>query len=80
MQRAAKDHAAAATFGLDGWLWIETDEGARRLGEPAEELKQAMAERVSPTVKAALKSLEEAPTGGAGGKRGGGRRKKGEGV
>jgi hypothetical protein len=81
VQRATEDHAVALRFGLERWFWLKTGEEVRRLGAPEAELAQALAERQSITVKAALKSLEEAPTVGAGaGKRGGGRRKRGEGV
>ena len=59
------------TFGLERWFWLQTPAGPRRLAAPEVELAQALAERQSITVKAALKSLEEAPTaGGGGGKRG----------
>ncbi|WP_437978279.1 hypothetical protein WMF11_17665 [Sorangium sp. So ce295] len=79
VHQAAEHHAVALTFGLERWFWIETSDGIRRLREPEEELRQAIAQRESVTVKAALKSLLEAPTPGAGGAlRGGGRRRRGD--
>lgn len=78
VQRATEDQAVALTFGLERWFWVETNEGMRRLREPEEELRQAIARRESVTVKAALTSLLEAPTPGAGGAQRGGRRRRGD--
>lgn len=62
----AENVLVAERHGFERWFWLHDGGETRRLGEPEEELRRAVEVRTSPAVKAALKSLLEAPvTGGA---------------
>ncbi|WP_203077447.1 hypothetical protein [Falsiroseomonas ponticola] len=61
LARALTDHAFAAGHDLARWFWLNTPAGPRRLREPEEEVKIALAERDRPAMKAALKAFLESP-------------------
>jgi hypothetical protein len=72
--KCAKDRSLAIAHGLEDVFWIEGADGkwtARKA--PTRSIDELVRERTSPAVKAALKSLLEAPVaqGGAGRGRGG---------
>lgn len=76
--KCAKDRSLAIAHGLEEVFWVEDTDGkwtARK--KPTRSVDELVRERISPAVKAALKSLLEAPvaSGGSGRGRGGGRRK-----
>jgi hypothetical protein len=75
--KCAKDRSLAIAHGLEGVLWVEDDKGkwsARKA--PTKSVDELVKERTSPAVKAALKSLLEAPVASGNGGRGrGGRRR-----
>jgi hypothetical protein len=76
--KCAKDRSLAIAHGSEEVFWVEDAEGkwaARR--KSTRSIDELVRERTSPAVKAALKSLLEAPvaSGGSGRGRGGGRRK-----
>jgi hypothetical protein len=73
LPKCAEDRSLAIAHGLEDVFWVEGAGGTwrkRRVDEGA--IKRLVAERTSPAVKDALKSLVEAP--GSGGRRGGDRR------
>jgi hypothetical protein len=79
IERAQQDQDFAARHELAGWFWLDERQGSRRLMEPEQEQAAAVMERESPAVKAALKSLLEAPPasgGGSGRARGAPRRRR----
>ncbi|MBS7811516.1 hypothetical protein [Roseococcus pinisoli] len=61
LARALTDHAFAAGHDLARWFWLNAPAGPRRLKEPEEEVRIALAERDRPAMKAALKAFLEAP-------------------
>ena len=69
VNRGAEEVAVAEQHAFEHWFWIHDLGGVRQLGEPEEELKRAVESRSSPAVKAALKSLTEAPSLGGTAKR-----------
>ena len=71
---AQTDADLAEKQDLFRWFWLSRSCGPRRLKEPPDEIADAVRERTSFAVKAALKSLLEAPAADAGGGRGHARR------
>jgi hypothetical protein len=76
--KCAKDRSLAIAHGLEDVFWVEGTDGkwtARKT--PTKSVDELVKERTSPAVKAALKSLLEAPaaSGKSTGRKGGGRRK-----
>jgi hypothetical protein len=70
VERAQKDRDFAANHDLARWFWLDEPGRSRRLMEPEKEQAAAVKERESPAVKAALKSLLEAPVANGGSRRG----------
>ena len=76
----AKDRSLAIAHGLEDVFWVEGSDGkwmARKT--PTRSIEQLVHERTSPAVKAALKSLLEAPTAAGNGRGGAGRRRMADG-
>jgi hypothetical protein len=71
--KSQADPDFAKSHDLFRWFWLLGDSGPRRLKEPPVEIADALRIRSSPAVKAALKSLAEAPTATVSGVRGRGR-------
>jgi hypothetical protein len=76
--KCAKDRSLAIAHGIEDVFWVEGTDGkwtARKT--PLRSIDELVKERTSPAVKAALKSLLEAPvaSGKSAGRKGGGRRK-----
>ena len=71
--KSQADPDFAKSHDLFRWFWLLGDSGPRRLKEPADEIADALRIRSSLAVKAALKSLVEAPTATVSGVRGRGR-------
>jgi hypothetical protein len=71
--KSQADSDFAKFHDLFRWFWLLGDSGPRRLKEPADEIADALRIRSSLAVKAALKSLVEAPTATVSGVRGRGR-------
>jgi hypothetical protein len=69
VERAKQDHDFAAKHDLARWFWLDEPRGLRRLMEPEQEQAAAVKERESAAIKAALKSLLEAPAANGGGRR-----------
>jgi len=72
--KCAKDRSLAIAHGLEDVFWVEGTDGkwtARKT--PARSVDELVRERTSPAVKAALKSLLEAPVAQGGSGRGRGR-------
>ncbi len=70
--KCAKDRSLAIAHGLEDVFWVEGTDGkwtARKT--PARSIDELVRERTSPAVKAALKSLLEAPVAQGGSGRGG---------
>lgn len=60
--KCATDRSLAIAHGLEDTFWFEDQNGTwKALGTPAHLIDELVAERTSPAVKAALKSLVEAP-------------------
>jgi len=72
--KAQTDANLAEEQDLFRWFWLSRSCGPRHLKEPTEEIADAVRELTSFAVKAALKSLIEAPAADAGGGRGRARR------
>jgi hypothetical protein len=70
VERAQRDREFAAMHDLARWFWLDESGGSRRLMEPEQEQAAAVKERESAAVKAALKSLLEAPAANGGNRRG----------
>ena len=68
--RAQQAPHFAAKHDLARWFWLDEPRGSRRLMEPEQEQAAAVKERESAAVKAALKSLVEAPAANGGTRRG----------
>jgi hypothetical protein len=76
--KCAKDRSLAIAHGLEDVFWVEGTDGKWTTRKtPTKSVDELVKERTSPAVKAALKSLLEAPAvaGKSGGRRRGGRRK-----
>jgi hypothetical protein len=78
------DRSLAIAHGLEDVFWREDPPASGKWkprAEPTKSIEALVKERTSDAVRAALKSLLEAPTAGTGGaKRGGGRKKRGDGA
>jgi hypothetical protein len=73
--KCAKDRSLAIAHGLEDVLWIKGSDGKWTTRKtPARPVDELVSERTSPAVKAALKSLLEAPVAQGGGGRGRGGR------
>ena len=60
--KCATDRSLAIAHGLEDVFWFEDDDGKwKPLDKPARPVTSLIAERTSPAVKAALKSILEAP-------------------
>ena len=70
MAKAQSDPDFAELHDLFRWFWLSKDSGPRQLKEPPDEIADALRVRTSFAVKAALKSLLEAPGATANGGRG----------
>ncbi len=71
LPKCAKDRSLAIAHGLEEVFWVEGADGkwlARKT--PTRSIEELVRERTSPAVKAALKSLLEAPAGAGNGGRG----------
>jgi hypothetical protein len=76
--QCAKDRSLAIAHGLEAVFWVENSGGkwtARKT--PTRKLDELVRERTSPAVKAALKSVLEAPVATGGSSRGRDARKRG---
>jgi hypothetical protein len=73
--KAQIDAEVAELHDLFRWFWLFTTPGRRRLKEPHFEIADTVRERTSIAVKAALKSVLEAPLANSHGGRRRGRRK-----
>ena len=81
--KCATDRSLAIAHGVEDVFWVEGADGKwKARATPTTSIEALVRERSSPAVKAALKSLMEAPTAGgkSGGRRGGGLRKSAAGV
>jgi hypothetical protein len=75
--KCATDRSLAIAHGLEDVFWIEAEDGKWKPRPiPARPVEELVRERTSSAVKAALKSLLEAPVATAGGRRAGGRKGK----
>lgn len=72
--KCAEDRSLAIAHGLEDVFWYQDDEKWKPRGEPTRPIDALVAERTSAAVKAALKSLLEAPEQAGGARRGRGRR------
>jgi hypothetical protein len=69
--KCASDRSLAIAHGLEEVFWFEDEDGKwKPLDEPARSMDDIISERTSPAVKAALKSLTEAPDTTVSAKRG----------
>jgi hypothetical protein len=75
--RCATDRSLAIAHGLEDVFWVESGGKWTARRAPTRPVEELVKERLSPAVKAALKSLVEAPTAGASSTRAGRGRKKG---
>jgi hypothetical protein len=78
--KCAKDRSLAIAHGLEDTFWVENSDGkATARSTPTRPIDELVRERTSPAVKAALRSLLEAPTATGNGRGAGRRRRAGEG-
>lgn len=63
VRKCAEDRSLAIAHGLEGLFWVDDTEGKRKVDQGT--IRRFGEERASPAVKAALKSLVEAPTQGS---------------
>lgn len=69
--KCADDRSFAIAHGLEDVFWFEDDKGKwHKRPEPTRPVAELVAERTSPTVKAALQGLLDAPTPSGGGRAG----------